>query len=202
MPFSKRLEEIKVILPLYSKRLIENDKAKEIEKILQSESALQEELKFWDTVKKGYEKIKSDLPEPSYNIYPKIIRRIEGRERIQNKIWNFISLKPEFSFGFIIFQFLVIIVMFFYILNLKYGYQTLSTTDIRAETSYVINVVFKENAKERDIRELLTKIDGRIIGGPYRTGLYVVGIKDREKKDQILNILRQSNIIVLAEPAK
>ncbi len=202
MPFSKRLEEIKVILPLYSKRLIEKEKVKEIEKILQSEPALQEELKFWDTVKKGYEKIKSDLPEPSYHIYQKIIRRIEGKERIQNKLWNFISLKPKFSFGFIMFQFLVIIVMFFYILNLKYGYQTLSTTDIRAETSYVINVVFKENAKESDIRELLTKIDGRIVDGPYRTGLYVVGIKDKEKKDQILDTLRQSNIIVFAEPAK
>ncbi len=99
------------------------------------------------------------------------------------------------------FQFLVIIGLLLYIFNLKYEYKTLSTTEIRAETPYGINVVFKENVKEKEIRELIRKIDGRIIDGPSKTGLYVIGIKDREQKDRVLDILRKSDIVLLAKPA-
>ncbi|MEJ5228188.1 hypothetical protein [Thermodesulfovibrio sp.] len=198
MPFSKKLEKIKEMLPLYSKRLVSDEKREEIENILSNEPALQKELNFWNGVKRGYDKIKNDFPEPSNNIYPKISSRIKVRRKY---IWNIFSLNPKFSFGFIMFQFLVIIGLLFYILNLKYEYKTLSTAEIKAETAYAINVVFKEDVKEKEIRELLKKIDGRIIDGPSKTGLYVVGIKDREKKDRVLDILRKSGIVLLAEPA-
>lgn len=201
MPSSKKLEDIIAILPLYSKRLITCEKKEEIEKILCNEPKLQKELNFWDSIKRGYEKIQSDLPEPSDNIYPKISRKIKERKKIRYNIWNLFSLNPKFSFGFIMFQFLVIIGLLFYIFNLQYEYQTLSTTEIRAETAYAINVVFKEDVKEKEIRELLKKLDGRIIDGPYKTGLYVIGIKDRDQKDRVLDILRKSGIVLVAEPA-
>lgn len=201
MPFSKKLEDIRSMLPLYSKKLISDEKKEEIEKSLCNEPELQRELNFWNRVKEGYEKIKTDLPEPPTDIYPKIIKEIKKREKTKISIWSIFSLNPKFSFGFIMVQFLVILGLLFYIFNLKYEYKTLSTTEIRAETSYTINVVFKEDAREKDIRELIKKIDGRIIDGPSKTGLYIIGIKDREKKETVLNILRKSNIVVLAEPS-
>ncbi len=81
MPFSNKLEELQAMLPLYSKRLISDEKKESIEKILCNEPALQRELNFWDSVRKGYEKIKQDLPDPSDSIYLKISRRIKERKK-------------------------------------------------------------------------------------------------------------------------
>jgi hypothetical protein len=198
---SKKLEDIRAILPLYAKGLISDEKAEEVEKFLFDENLLQRELKFWNGVKAGYDKIKKDFPEPRNNIYAKICTQIQERKRIKQSIWSLYSLNPKFSFGLIMFQFLLIIGLLFYIFNLKYEYKTLSTTEIRAETGYTINVIFKENAREKDIRELIKKIDGRIVDGPSKTGLYVIGIKEKDKKELALDILSKSDIVLFAENA-
>jgi len=59
---SKKLEDIRAILPLYAKGLISDEKAEEVEKFIFDENLLQRELKFWNGVKAGYDKIKKDFP--------------------------------------------------------------------------------------------------------------------------------------------
>ncbi len=200
---SKKLEEIKSMLPLYSKKLLSKKDQDTIEAVLKQDQEMQKELNFWMMINKGYEKLKNEMPEPPKNIYSKIVANIENieKENKQKFIFpNIFKLNPKISFALIMAEFLLIIGFIFYIFNLKYEYRTLSVNEIKADTSYKINVVFKEDIREKEIRELLTKINARIIDGPSKSGLYVLGIKDEKNKDYALDFLRKSDVVFLAEP--
>ena len=76
-------------------------------------------------------------------------------------------------------QFLLILSLGFYIIQEKHEYKTMSAPSVTTEDSILINVVFQEQATESEIRELLLKINGRIVDGPNRSGLYIIGLKSR-----------------------
>lgn len=87
-------------------------------------------------------------------------------------------------------------------------YQTLSQeqSTIALQSGYkdyqVYRVVFHGAATESNIRSLMNSVEGQIISGPSVTGFYTVVIpKNLEQNELILNSLRQSPWIKLAEPA-
>lgn len=197
MNSSKKLEEIKSLIPLYWKKFKED---KNLENLLDHEE-IRKDLIFWEIVNRGYENIKCQLPEPNKFIFSKIANKIQEQKHKKNSFFNLLSLNPRYSFVLLVAQFLLIISLIFYIFNLKYEYKTLSINNIKAESSASINVVFNENAKEIEIRDLLIRIDGKIINGPSTTGLYIISINNSEQRDLILKILRESKIVLFAEPA-
>jgi hypothetical protein len=64
-----------------------------------------------------------------------------------------------------------------------------------------INVVFKEDASEAKIRNLLSQIGGKISDGPSLSGLYVIGIPSDKNLEEIITTLKKSKIIEMAEKA-
>ena len=100
-------------------------------------------------------------------------------------------------------QLLIIIVLGVYVINLKHEYRTLSAPSITEteETSKTIHVVFKEDASEAEIRNLLLQMNARIIDGPCSSGLYIIRIPSQERLDDVLNTLRKNKIVVMAERA-
>ncbi|MDI1472522.1 MAG: hypothetical protein QMD43_05375 [Thermodesulfovibrio sp.] len=201
MRSSKNFDELRSLLPLYLKGSLPEKKSKSLEKALSENEELKEDLKFWEAVKKGYQKIESQLPEHDYRIYHRISNNIKTQNSRNAKIWKFFSLHPKFSFAIIIIQTLIIISSVLYFLSIEKEFKTLSVSNIQAEDGVKINVVFHEDAKEKEIRKLINEINGRIIDGPNKKGLYVVSIKDKEKINYTLDILRKNKIVVFAELA-
>lgn len=198
MNFSKKLEEIKSLLPLYVKKIKSVGTIEQIDKSLDNEE-IRKELNFWEMVNKGYENIKCNLAEPDKNTLSKILKKIDEERNKKKSFLKLFILNPRYSLTFMVSQFLVILALIFYILNINHEYKTLSVSNIDAETRVIINVVFNENAKEIEIRELLRKIEGKIIDGPSSTGLYLIEIKNKEKKDLVIKTLKESKIIFFAE---
>lgn len=65
-----------------------------------------------------------------------------------------------------------------------------------------INVVFADNATQKEIRELLASVDAQIANGPTSIGLYTIYIKGKETDAQsVINTLKKSTLILLAEPS-
>ena len=65
-----------------------------------------------------------------------------------------------------------------------------------------INVVFADNATQKEIRELLATVDAQIANGPTSIGLYTIYIKGTESEAKIvIDKLKKSTLILLAEPA-
>lgn len=200
MNSSKKLEEIKSLLPLYVKQNKMDEKCEQIDKSLDNEE-IKRELNFWKMIDRGYENLKCTIPEPNKKVFTEILKRIDKERNKKRGFFNFFILNRRYSVAFMVAQFLVILALIFYILNLKYEYRTLSVSNIKAATKTSLNVVFNENAREIEIRELLRQIDGKIIDGPSSTGLYLIEIKDKEKKDFALRILKESKIVFFVEPA-
>ena len=65
-----------------------------------------------------------------------------------------------------------------------------------------INVVFADNATQKEIRELLATVDAQIANGPTSIGLYTIYIKGTESDAKIvIDKLKKSTLILLAEPS-
>jgi len=205
MRSSKNFDELHSLLPLYLKGFLSGKKSNDLEKALSENEALSKELKFWNAVKGGYKKIENQIPEPDYRIYNRIYSRISNNIKIQNKrnakLWDFFSLHPKFSFAIIVIQTLIIISSVFYFLNIEREFKTLSVATIQAEDGVKINIIFHEDAKEKEIRKIINDINGRIVDGPNKKGLYVISIKDKEKINYTLDILRKNKIVLFVEPA-
>jgi len=66
----------------------------------------------------------------------------------------------------------------------------------------LLNVVFQDDATNQQIRDLLLALQAEIYSGPTEIGLYTIQVQGDEKRAQeVLNTLRNSGVIVLADPA-
>lgn len=197
--YKKDCDSVKYLIPLYVKGILTDSQKEEFENALRECPDLKNEIETWKEIDKSYKAIESKLPQaPSY-IYPKIAAKIKESKQI-GLFERFIPSR-KFSLALAAAQLLIIIVLGVYVINLKTEYKTLSTPSITEEKLIKINIVFRENASEAEIRNLLLQIDGRIIDGPYSSGLYVIGISSGEGLDDALTTLSKSRLVVMAEKA-
>ncbi|MGR8929304.1 MAG: zf-HC2 domain-containing protein [Gammaproteobacteria bacterium] len=67
-----------------------------------------------------------------------------------------------------------------------------------------IRVVFVTHTDISEISEILSTIDGQIVDGPTKLGIFTIRIKDGEAASlpQILETLREKKAVIFAEPAR
>lgn len=82
-------------------------------------------------------------------------------------------------------------------------YSTLSTAGVAADDEMSrINVVFRPESTESDIRSLLHTIQGSVSSGPSREGRYVVSIGSPSDLDTVVRTLQESTIVLFADPVR
>ena len=65
-----------------------------------------------------------------------------------------------------------------------------------------LNVVFADNATQKDIRKLLSRFQAQITAGPTENGMYAVSVIEQESTPkEIAERLQKSSLVLLAEPA-
>jgi hypothetical protein len=192
-------DTLKALVPLYVKGLLNEAQRKEIEEAMDECPSLRAEIESWHAVQCAYQNIESSLPKPSDSLYQKIAERIEGSKKpgLLNRLFG----SPAVSWALVTAQFLFILSLGFYIIQERHEYKTMSAPSVTTEDSIRINVIFQEQATESDIRELLLKINGRIVDGPNQSGLYRIGLKSRSEADSALEALRYSAFVTMAEKA-
>ena len=197
--YKRDCDILKDLVPLYVKGLLNEAQRKEIEEAIDECPSLREEIESWHAVQCAYQSIESSLPQPSGSLYQKIAERIEGSKKpgLLNRLFG----SPAVSLALVTAQFLLILSLGFYIIQERHEYKTMSAPSVTTEDSIRINVIFQEQATESDIRELLLKINGRIVDGPNRSGLYRIGLKSRSEADSALEALRNSAFVTMAEKA-
>ncbi len=80
-------------------------------------------------------------------------------------------------------------------------YHTLAATPASAATRTKIVVVFDNASAEREIRDVLVRVDARIVDGPTSEGAYTLEVA-RDRQREILEELRRQSIVTLAEPER
>ncbi|HSF42013.1 MAG TPA: zf-HC2 domain-containing protein [Thermoanaerobaculia bacterium] len=80
-------------------------------------------------------------------------------------------------------------------------YRTLSASEAPRGDAARVRVLFKENATEKEIREILLRVQGEIVGGPSAFGAYTIEIPtDGETPGALLAHLRSQPQVRFAEP--
>lgn len=190
-------ESIKSLVPLYVRGLLYGPEKAEFERALIERPELRDEVERWRAIGSAYEALEARLPHPPSWAYSRITDKIKKTEKVS--FFQRVIPAEKLSFALIAAQLLIIIALGVYIMNLRTEYGTLSAPSMVTEGLVRINVVFEEDAPEGEIRRLLTEVDGRIIDGPYSSGLYVIGIASEKGLEDALNKLRANRIVMKAE---
>lgn len=187
------------LVPLYVKGLLTDEKRREFEKSIAECPHLKETIEEWKFIQDAYKEVECTLPQLSKNAFPIIMEKV--REAKKQNWFEGLMPSPSLSFAIMAVQLIIIITLGFYLLQAKHEYKTLSSPSVVASEPVKINIVFREKTTENEVRKLLLKIDGKIIDGPYSSGLYIVGIKSGADPEQTLKVLRENKIVAIAEKA-
>lgn len=194
-------------------RLDANEKA-DFESLLQKERELLDECKDFQRFQELYRQIDPAEPSPSDAIFNRITRKVSVHQKVERKspvqssppaeairrFWQRIRESIAVPWMFAAAQ-AVVIVLLLIPAPEHNTYSTLSSTEEAANAEKIgINVVFRPNAPESDIRSLLLGIQGSVSSGPSREGRYVVSIGSRSNLDNAVRTLKQSEIVLFAEP--
>ena len=187
------------LVPLYVKGLLPDAERREFENAVSECPDLKNTLEEWKLIGDAYKSLECRLPEPSRNLFPKITEKV--RESKKESWFQRFMPSPSFSLAFMAVQLLIIITLGVCIVQVKHEYRTLSAPLVMVSEPIKINIVFKEKTTETEIRNLLLQVNGRIIDGPYSTGLYIVGIKSDADIEKTLKVFRENKIVAIAEKA-
>lgn len=188
---------MKELIPLYVKGLMPDSQREEFDRALLNCPGLREELELWMEIRKAYAAIEGKIPGPSASAYSKIASRIKKRERAGFFSW--FARPLPYAPAFIAAQLLIIVGLLVSLAGMRGEFKTLSAPAVTAEPQIKINIVFRGDTSEAEIRSLLLEIDGKIVDGPYASGLYVIGIPNEKALESTLNTLTKKRIVTMAE---
>jgi hypothetical protein len=190
---------MKDLIPLYVKGLLPAEEKKKVEEAFDVCPSLLQEIEDWKKIECGYRAIETSLPQPSQALYTKIRQGIAPASK--PGLLQRLMPSPVISFAMMAAQFLIIITLGFAFLHQKQSYTTMSAPAVRTEDFVKINVVFNEEVTEAEIRELLLETGGRIVDGPHRSGLYIIGFMSYAEADSALEVFKTSGVVKMAEKA-
>jgi anti-sigma factor RsiW len=205
---------LKEMIPLYINGRLSDSEMTAFEKALESDAALKQELSEFEEIAALYPDIEEEIPFPSSDrVFSRIMDNIDAQEKkaaisdapgmVFEKLADFIRttfFSPRVAWAVAAVQ-LVLLVTLVGTMPDEQEFKTLSSGQTTTATSERFNVVFREDAMEKDIRALLKKIDAGIVAGPLANGLYVIEARSSERPEEgVVNVLLNSKLVRLAEP--
>jgi anti-sigma factor RsiW len=206
-------DELREMVPLYLNGRLSADALAAFEDALEQDAALKQEVGEFEEIAALYPDIEESVAFPSdERVFARIMDNIDAEEKatapderssLVEKMTEFFRttfFSPRVAWAVAGVQ-LVLLVTLVGTLPDKETYQTLSSGQSTAAAAQRLNVVFREEAMEKDIRALLRTIDAGIVAGPLANGLYVIEVRtaDRSAEDAA-QLLLNSRLVQLAEP--
>lgn len=206
--------DISDLIPDYCNNRLNAQEKADFESLLREDHKLLDECNDFQGFQKFYRRIDPAKPLPSEAIFNQISRTVSAQQKTARKapahsnppteslrsLWQLIRKSMAVPWMLAAAQ-TVAIVLLLLPAPEQNTFSTLSTMEAatNAEKNDV-NVVFRPNAPESDIRNLLHTIQGSLSSGPSREGRYVVTISSRGNLDKAVRTLKQSEVVLLAEP--
>jgi hypothetical protein len=206
------LEEFKTMIPVYLNGRLSQAETKAFEDALERYPELKQELKEFSVIQQSYDTFEEKISVDSEAIFSRIRHNIQSEkqkqrtplfdvgeilERVRQIMGNLFH-SPRLSWSVAAVQFAVIIAIVVFIPK-ENIFKTYTSTSVTGEPRARINVVFNEDAREAQIRELLQETGTIIVDGPHASGLYVLEITDDGNVDAVISKLIKSEIVRLAE---
>ena len=161
--------------------------------------------KFEDEIRQSYLDLPDKLPLPPSNSFSRIMDTINAEEKksinsqsLFSRIFEFIHdtlVTPKIGWAVAGVQLAVI--MFLVFSPPVSDMNTFQTLSINAPSgkSVEINIVFKEDAMQKDISQLLINSGAMIINGPTESGLYVLRVNHGHDFEIRLQAIENAKIV-------
>ncbi len=205
-------DELRELIPLYLNNRLSEKEREEFEYTLDKYPELRQELEEFSEIKDVYEAIEHEIPTPSRILYQRILKNIKPEsklsltpppkgyiERSQDFLKN-LFLSPRLSWGVAAVQFAVILLLVMTLVRAD-RFRTLTSTYTSPKDVVMVNIIFDKDSREKEIREVLNNVGAMIIRGPSPEGLYIIEIKERKDVEEVLGVLRKTEIVRFAERA-
>jgi len=181
-------QKLKENLPWYVNNTLSNEQQAEFEQQLSTDTELQQEVRFLSAL---HQHIKQDVIHSPGEMGLQRLKRQIKKEAEQNAsshksitTWKTFAIAAS----------LVLVVQLGVMINLIQQEDTFVPLSGNNYSATVIQVQFKDNATERKIRELLISIEGSIIEGPSKNGVYRIQLKTND--DNVVSRLQiQTDVI-------
>jgi anti-sigma factor RsiW len=196
-------EQIKDLAPLYVKGELSDEQRILFEQHLEHDEELQIEVAEFTAIQASYSDLSSTLPEPPPDMFSKIMKKIESEKTtpksrkvpvkkpgIMERIRGFFTM-PGPAWALAAVQFAAIVILIYHGQG-ENGFKTLSGGDAGAVQGVRLNVVFSDTVMQSDIKQLLNKLNVTIVDGPTENGLYVLMVRDKSKKSEVMKNLEMS----------
>jgi hypothetical protein len=205
-------EKIRDMIPMYLNGTLSKDQIQSFEESIRFYPDLQKELEEFSDIQSVYHRMEKDVNPTSDLLFDRILKNIQADaqptlEKNKNRVFHTLFQSfaewfhsPKVAWVVAAVQ-LVLIAAILIAGPMKQEYRTLSSGQDVSESGVQINIVFKKEAKESDIRATLQKIKANIIQGPSAQGRYTIQIRDKKNMKRVLEILRKTDIIRFAEKA-
>ena len=202
------------LIPDYCNNKLNAKEKADFESLLQEDHELLNECNDFRRFQKLYSRIDPVEPVPADAIFNKISRMVSDQQQVERKapvhssplaksirsFWQLLRESMAVPWMVAAAQ-TVVIVLLLLPTPEKNTFSTLSAMEAATNAERIdINVVFRPNAPESDIRSLLHTIQGSVSSGPSREGRYVVTLSSRSNLDKAIGTLKQSEVVLFAEP--
>lgn len=211
------IDTIKKMIPLYLNGRLSGQEKEIFEQGLKEHPDLTEELSDFQEINAVYNDLEADVPFPDPNaMFNRILDKIDREEAgarqkapvrkvvipgLREKLIDFFQttfMSPRVAWSVAAVQ-IVLLAALLVALPGRSTFQTLTSPGNGANARQELNVIFNEDATEKDIRELMIQNGVTIVGGPSDNGLYIVAISSGQSVDAISLALRNSGIVSFVE---
>lgn len=206
-------EEINLLLPWYSNGTLDTEEKEAVKKHLSGCSLCAMEVEelsiLRNNIVEANESQNEMLSVPVERMEMNVLDRIDSFQELSEEnssrvsastsdsIWSRVqgmldgiampSLSPVGMAALFFIQFAIILGLAGTLFFTEPEYEVLSgNTQIQVTNGPTIMLSFKDSATEKEIREILRNVDGRIIDGPKAGGLYIVELPEEMRNEKIM----------------
>lgn len=205
-----RLDELRVMAPLYVQGKLQEAEREIFEKGLKQFPQLQGDLEAYRLIGSYYKEVEMKTASPSKKIFALVENGLKEQnsessfnsatvERLKSWFSNIFTM-PHVGWGIAAVQCAVIL---FLLIPSQRGarYETLSMSEPAVPEQMTLQLVFNEKAQEKEIRRIIHSIKGNIVAGPSSEGMYQVSLPDDSNIEGTVKELRSKKSIVFVEKA-
>ncbi len=209
---------LRELIPLYINGVLAGKHKVAFEKSLKNDPNLKQEYMEFYEIEEYFDQLNSASQQHLDQLYGALKNSLEDLdEQSDEELDSDRPVNPKIDFlhhllsssrigwGLAILQFAILIMVLIFVVP-QYSNQVSagipSVQLLQQAKGKQLNVIFQDAATHQQIRDLLLSLELEMFSGPTEIGLYTVVVEgDEEKATKVLNTLRQTKIVLLADPA-
>jgi anti-sigma factor RsiW len=206
-------QAMKEKIPLYVNGRLPEAEIRELEERLAADAELAEKLAEFEEIAALYPDVEKQVPYPDEKLqFARIQQRIgtteprrstapfraDWRERLTAFLGSFFG-SPRLAWSLAAVQMALLLVVLWSPIQSR-TFVTLSGGEALQDERRLIQVVFDEDARMKEVRELLSGLDAELVSGPRERGLYRIAVQQGRPLEPLLRSLEESGIVRLAQP--